>query len=168
MRNAMRTLPILLILVYGCAARVPGGSRAATPIENALAYNASLADANHTLADSAITLQKSGGAPVATVTSITSISFTVADADKQITSILNAIATCQAQAKAANSSCTGNATQMQTLVSRIAANASTLVNSGDLGIKDAKAQSTVTSSAALLSQMANSILSILQGAKLLQ
>lgn len=176
-----KLLPILAaaILFSGCAARVSNGSRTGTPIENALAYNASLADANRSLAETAISLGKSGTVPQTTVTNITSVNFTVADADKQITGILNAIANCQASSKAATSSqaalpaasaptpCVGNAAQMQTLVERITANAATLAGP-DLGIKDATTQASVKTSVATLGQMANLILSTLQTAHLLE
>jgi hypothetical protein len=161
-----------VVFVGGCAARVPvtdtAPGRAGTPIEQAMAYNASLADANQAIAATAIQLSSSGAINQTITSNITSVNFTVADADKQITSILNAIAQCQVNAAAAKTSCAGNAAQLNTLITRIEANANTLVTSGDLGIKDSASQKKIVTSGQVIVQMAGLVLSTLQGAHLLQ
>lgn len=172
------SLPLLLVFTFqfGCAARVrtqngaPG--RATTPIENALAYNASLADSNKSLADLLIAANKSGTLPQETVSNVTSVQFTIADADKQITAVLQAVADCQTKAggagKAAAKNCYANGAQMNTLIQRIQANANTLVASGDLGIKDASVKQSVETAINAITKSAGLILTTLQTAGILQ
>jgi hypothetical protein len=162
-----------LLLLNSCAARVESSAttpgRAGSPIETALAYNASLADSNQTLADTAVAANKSGLLSVTATGNLTSVQFTVADADRQITAILDAIAKCVGATPAVGqASCKGNAAQLGTLISRITVNVSTLDKSGELGIKDAKTQQTVDAALQTIGQMAGLVLSTLQGAGLIQ
>lgn len=180
-RVRQRTISVAILAVAltmaSCAARVKSTSNApgarptgtGTPIETALAYNASLADANHTLGDAAIAANKAGLLDVRATTNVTSANFTVADADRQITAMLDAIAKCISAAPAAGQrACVGNAAQLKTLIDRIVVNVDSLDKSGDLGIKDPKTQQAVEGSLATISQMAGLVLTTLQGAGLIQ
>jgi hypothetical protein len=170
------TFPVFascLLFFVSCAAKVPPSGttpgRPGTPIETALAYNASLADANQSITSDVISAQKAGLLDVTTTSNITSVEFTVADSDRQITSMLNAIATCQAAPHPAGApACVGNASQLNTLIQRITANVETLTNSGEVGIKDSATQKSISKAATTIVQMAGLILDTLQTAKLIQ
>jgi hypothetical protein len=161
-----------LLFLTSCAAKVPASGstpgRAGTPIENALAYNASLADANQTLATAATAANKAGLLSIAATSNVTSAQFTVADADGQVTAMLDAIAKCISAAPANNATCKGSAAQLQTLVTRITANVSTLDKAGELGIQDAKTKQTVDTALQTIATMAGLVFGTLQAGGLLQ
>jgi hypothetical protein len=172
--RTLKMLPIVVALMLtACSSRVaPKGStpgRAGTPIENALAYNASLADANSSLATMAIDANKAGLISVSATSNLTSVQFTVAEADRQITNMLDAVAKCLTSTPAIGAAtCKGNAAQLSTLVDRIETNVAALTSSGDLGIKDAKTQQSVDGSLKTIDQMAQLILKVLQTGGLIQ
>jgi hypothetical protein len=161
-----------LLLLASCAAKVPASGSSAgrlgTPIENALAYNASLADANQTLANAAISANKAGFLSVTATTNVTSAQYTVADADRQVTAMLDAIAKCISTAAAAKVVCRGNAAQLQTLITRITANVSTLDNAGELGIQDTGTKQTVDTALKTIATMAGLVLDTMQSGGLIQ
>lgn len=131
---------LALMLTVGCAARVPASAnqpgRAGTPIENALAYNASLAEANKTIAQ--VVIDSTNGAapliPVESANKILIMQSKVADADRQLTPLLADVGNLQK-----------NALRISSLLDDIRGAAGALVSSGDLGIKDAATQKRIAS-----------------------
>jgi hypothetical protein len=155
-------------LLHGCAASVPATAtvpgRAGTPMENVLAYNASLADANLAVANAVINVQKSGQISVAAANNILTAQSMIADADRQLTALLQQTAV---QLKT-NPSATLDAATINALLGRIRSSASALVSSGDLGIKDTATQKTVVSSMNSIVQFATSITTALNAAGLVK
>jgi hypothetical protein len=146
----------LALLIGGCAAKVPASGttpgRNGTPIENALAYNASLAEANKVIAQTVI--DASNGAapliPVASANKILIMQSKVADADRQLTPLLSDVGNLQK-----------NATRIEQLLDDIKGAAGALVSSGDLGIKDAATQTKIASGITNVYNLADVIINTL-------
>lgn len=150
-------------LLHGCAARVPAG-RAGTPIENALADNASLADANLSVANAVIAAQKNGLISVNGAARVLTAQSMVADGDRQLTILMQTLAV-QLQS---NPGATIDAARVKALLAQITTAATGLVSSGDIGIKDANTQKTVISSMNSIAQFAGNIASTLTVAGLVK
>lgn len=140
----------------GCGARVPASAnqpgRAGTPIENALAYNASLAEANKTIAQAVIDASN-GAAPLIPVESANKILIMqskVADADRQLTPLLSDIGNLQK-----------NAARITTLLDDIKGAAGALVSSGELGIKEAATQKKIAAGISNVYNLADVIINTL-------
>lgn len=148
---------IVLVMSFGgCSARVPASAnqpgRAGTPIENALAYNASLAEANKTIAQAVI--DASNGAapliPVDAANKILIMQSKVADADRQLTPLLSDVGNLQR-----------NAARISSLLDDIKGAAGTLVSTGDLGIKDAGTQKKIAAGISNVYNLADVIINTL-------
>lgn len=134
------------LVLHGCAAKVPATvtvpGRAGTPMENVLAYNASIAEANRAVADAVIAAQKAGEISVAAANNLLTAQSMIADADRQLTIVFQEFAVeLQTNPGAKLSAATVNA-----LLGKIKNAATRLVSSGDIGIKNAKRQQGVLSS----------------------
>lgn len=150
----------LALVITGCAAKVPANGavpgRKGTPIENALAYNASLAEANKTIAQTVIDATNTGAAgvapliPVDAANKILIMQSKVADADRQLTPLLSDVGNLQK-----------NATRIEQLLDDIKGAAGTLVSSGDLGIADAKTQTKIASGITNVYNLADVIINTL-------
>ena len=147
---------LLAMSISGCGARVPASAnqpgRAGTPIENALAYNASLAEANKTIAQAVIDASN-GPAPLIPVESANKILIMqskVADADRQLTPLLSDVGNLQA-----------NAARISELLDEIKGAAGTLVSSGELGIKDAATQKKIAAGISNVYNLADVIINTL-------
>jgi hypothetical protein len=140
----------------GCAAKVPAQGkvpgRAGTPIENALAYNASLAEANKTIAQAVI--DASNGAapliPVEAANKILIMQSKVADADRQLTPLLSDVGNLQR-----------NAARISSLLDDIKGAAGALVSSGELGIKDQNTQKKIAAGITNVYNLADVIINTL-------
>jgi hypothetical protein len=154
---------LLAMAIAGCAARVPAQGnvpgRAGTPIENALAYNASLAEANKTIAQAVIDASSGTAAliPVASANAILIMQSKVADADRNLTPLLSDVGNLQK-----------NAARIETLLDDIKGAAGTLVSSGDLGIKDAATQRKIAAGITNVYNLADVIISTLANAGLIK
>jgi len=153
---------LLLMSLQGCAAKVPASGavpgRSGTPIENALAYNASLAEANKTIAQAVIDAS-SGAAPMIPVDSANRILIMqskVADADRNLTPLLSDVGNLQK-----------NAARISSLLDDIRGAAGTLVSSGDLGIKDAATQKKIAAGISNVYNLADAIINTLVGGGLI-
>ena len=153
------TTVFVILILAGCAARqTPTGKVKGTPQEQALAYNASIAQANNTLAQAVINAT-SAASPlidVATANKILAVQSRVADVDRQLTPLLGDTANLGK-----------NGAQIRQFVDQIQAAANTLITSGDLGIKDQKTQQTVTVALKAIYTGADGIISVLTAAGLL-
>ena len=146
---------LAVMLTAGCA-KVPAHGNApgrnGTPIENALAYNASLAEANKTIAQ--VVIDSSNGAapliPVDAANKILIMQSRVADADRQLTPLLSDVGNLQK-----------NAARIETLLDDIKGAAGQLVSSGDLGIKDAATQKKIAAGISNVYNLADVIINTL-------
>ena len=149
------------LLLCSCAVRTnsAGQKVKGTPQEQALAYNATIASANGTLAQTVInaTATTPPLLDVATANRILTAQSKVADADRQLTPLL---------ADAANLS--KNAATIQKLLGDIQEAAQPLVSGGDLGIKDAKTQAAVSTALQTIITGASQVLQTLTAAGLLK
>ena len=153
---------VVLMSFSGCGARVPASAnqpgRAGTPIENALAYNASLAEANKAIAQ--VVIDTSNGAtpliPVDAANKILIMQSKVADADRQLTPLLSDVGNLQL-----------NAARISSLLDDIKGAAGTLVSSGDLGIKDASTQKRIAAGISNVYNLADVIINTLVAGKLI-
>jgi hypothetical protein len=148
-------------VVCGCAARVastPGQpARAASPIEKALAYNASLAESNKAVAMGVINAnnQTPPLVPVDVANKILVAQSRIADFDRQLTPLLASAATVS-----------GNSAHIALLLSEIKLAATGLGT--DLGITDTKTQQAISQSIATVVSMADLVLTSLQKGGLLK
>ncbi len=154
--------------LYGCAARVPSTAtapgRPGKPVENVLAYNASLADANLAVARAVIAAQQAVEISVDGANRVLTAQSSIADADRQLTYTLQEFAvTLQTNPDAKLSASTINA-----LLNQISNAAAPLVTSGDVGIKNPTHQQTVLSSLKTILGFVQSITGVLNTAGLLQ
>lgn len=165
---AVSVLGTAALCLHGCAAKVPATAstpgRVGTPIENVLAYNASLADANRSVANAVIAAQQVGGISVDAANKVLTAQSTIADADRQLTYTLQEFAvTLQANPGAKLSA--GTITR---LLDVIRASAQPLVTSGDVGIKNAQDQQQVLSSLTAIVGLVQQIAGALNSAGLMQ
>ena len=133
---AVAAVGALLWLMYmsvGCAARVKDGSRPATPYEQALAWNAILANANESAAEAVIALNESGDVGDGFTAAVTAENFRIAAWNKELTLIL------QRGPDYARS----QTAVIADLLARIDQAARRLIDSGQLGIKSPERQETV-------------------------
>jgi hypothetical protein len=161
----IRSRSLLLCLaasLCGCAhvastAGVP--ARNATPLEKALAYNDSLAQANKAVAQAVI--NANGTTPPllneAQTNKILVAQSRIADFDRQLTPLL-----------ASTASVTANAARIQTLLDEIKLAANPLIQSGDLGIKDPKTQQEVLAAFKNVYSFADLVLGALTSAGMLK
>ena len=163
-KNRARKIMALVATVWfsGCAhvattAGVP--ARNATPLEKALAYNDSLAQANKAVAQTVI--NANGTTPPLLTTDqankILIAQSRIADFDRQLTPLL-----------ASAASVTANAAKIQLLLDEIKLAANPLIQSGDLGIKDPKTQQAVLAAFKDVYSFADLVVSMLQQAGLLK
>lgn len=164
-----------LALIYGCAAKVPATGttpgRTGTPIEQALAYNASLADANLSVAQAVIQAQGAGLISVDDANRVTTAQSLIADGDRQLTGVLQTVAMCVKNAGTLPSSvqaCKTPAAQVQRILAQISTAANNLVKGPDLGIKDAATKKTILDSLNSVLTLAGNITQSLSGAGVLQ
>jgi hypothetical protein len=166
MKNRKQFLGVVLLCtlaIGGCSARVPSSptapGRAGTPIENALAYNASLAQSNQSMAQLVINAnnQTPPLIPTTAANTILLVQSRVADLDRQLTPLL-----------ASSSSVGASAAQIQQLLGEIQGAANGLVVGGDLGIKDAATQKAVLGAANGVLDFAGKVLVSLQSGGLLK
>lgn len=145
----------------GCAARVPGTNGApgkpGTPLEQALAYNASLAEANKTVAQGVINAnnQTPPVIPTEIANKILIAQSRVADFDGQLTPLLVDAGTVGA-----------NSAQIRQLIGEIQAAVTGV--SGDLGIKDAKTKADISGAIGNVTNFSGLVLSTLQAGGLLK
>jgi hypothetical protein len=162
----MKILAVLtaaaLFSLGGCAhvattAGVP--ARNATPLETALAYNDSLAQANKAVAEAVI--NANGTTPPllneAQTNKILVAQSRIADFDRQLTPLLVSAGTV-----------TANGARIQLLLDEIKMAANPLIQSGDLGIKDPKTQQEVLAAFKNVYSFADLVVSTLQQAGLLK
>ena len=151
-----------LTACVGCArvqttAGVP--TRQATPLEQALAYNDSLAQANKAIAQAVI--NANGTTPPLLsndqANKILIAQSRIADFDRQLTPLLVSAA-----------SVTASAAKISQLLDEIKAAANPLIQGGDLGIKDAKTQQEVLSAFRNVYNFADLIVNVLGQAGLLK
>ena len=147
---------VLMMSLSGCGAKVPAHGnvpgRNGTPIENALAYNASLAEANKTIAQTVID-SANGPVPLIPVDAANKILIMqsrVADADRQLTPLLSDVGNLKV-----------NAARIETLLDDIKGAAGQLVSSGDLGIKDAATQKRIAAGISNVYNLADVIINTL-------
>lgn len=160
--RAVSWLALLAILsVAGCThvqstAGVP--ARNATPLEQALAYNDALAQANKSVAQAVINANATVPPLLAPdqANRILATQARIADLDRQLTPLL-----------ASTSTVSANAASIQSLLDQIKAAAQGLVQSGDLGIKDAKTQQSVLATFNSVYSFADLAVTTLKGAGLL-
>lgn len=95
-RKIRLTLTAAAVLLCGCAVQhLPnGGTRPASQIEQMLAWNTALAQANNVISDNVIGLQRSGLLDVPTARAILIKQGQIAQADLRITQILTLAAAC--------------------------------------------------------------------------
>jgi hypothetical protein len=145
-------LCVSVVSLSSCAARVPSSpgapGRAGTPIENALAYNASLAQSNQSMAQ--LVINANNQTPPL-------MQSRVADLDRQLTPLL-----------ASSSSVGSSGAQIQQLLGEIQGAANGLVAGGDLGIKDAATQKAVLAAANGVLDFSGKVLMTLQAGGLLK
>ena len=174
MRNILRSSFLAFVLLSaGCAARVastptvPG--RAATPLENVLAWNAALANANLGVAQNVVAAQNANTISVDTANRVLTAQSMIADGDRQLTFVLQSLGAClKAPPVAGVSSCKASLSQTNGLIAQIGTAANNLVVSGDLGIKDANTTAAITSSMKSIFALAQQIVGALQAGGLLQ
>lgn len=165
---------ILSFLLTSCAARVastptvPG--RSATPMENILAWNAALAEANLAVANNVIAAQ--GAVPplltVDQANRVLTAQSLIADGDRQLTVALQTISNCLAKTPAVGAStCKGSVTAVNAVIAQIEVNATSIVTN-DVGIKDAKTSASVTTAMKSIFSLAQQIIGMLQAGGLLQ
>jgi hypothetical protein len=134
-------------------------ARNATPVEQALAYNDSLAQANKAVADTV--MNASGTTPpllsIEQANKILTAQSRIADFDRQLTPLLVSAGTV-----------TGNADRIELLLDEIKAAANPLIQSGDLGIKDPKTQQEVMAAFKNVYSFADLVVNMLQQAGLLK
>lgn len=169
-RFALSSLFAVCIVLSGCAARVastptvPG--RAAKPLENVLAWNAALANANLGVANNVIAAQNANALSVDVANRILTAQSMIADGDRQLTGILQVLGTCLTKPPAGG--CFASTAQINGLIAQIGTAASNLVKSGDLGIKDANSAAAITSAMKSIAALAQQIVGTLQAGGLLQ
>ncbi len=152
----------VLVPIGGCAhvASTPGvPARNATPLEKALAYNDSLAQANKAVAQ--VVINANGTTPPLLSTDqankILIAQSRIADFDRQLTPLLGTAG-----------SVTANAGKIELLLDEIKAAANPLIQSGDLGIKDPKTQQEVLAAFKNVYGFADLVANMLQQAGLLK
>jgi len=167
---ALAALALSFSFLGGCAAKVPAtGTTPAvtgTPIEQALAYNAALAQANLSVAQAIITAQNGNLISVADSNRVTTAQAMIADGDRQLTQVLQTTALCLKTGTPAT--CKTPAGQVQTLLTQISTAANGLVKGPDLGIKDANSKTTILNSLASVFSLAQNVLGALTSAGVLQ
>lgn len=155
-----------VVLIWGCAAKVPAtGTTVAvtgTPIEQALAYNAALANANLAIANAVIGAQQANLLSVDTANRVTTAQSYIADGDRQLTMVLQTTALCLKTGTPAT--CKTPAGQVQTFLTEIQNAATGLVSGPDLGIKDAATKQKVLSGANTVLGVATSLTAALTAA----
>jgi hypothetical protein len=153
---------ILVLSFCGCVhvASTPGvPARNATPLEKALVYNDSLAQANKAVA---LTVINANGTtpPLLSQDQANKILIAqsrIADFDRQLTPLLGTAA-----------GVTANASKIELLLDEIKAAANPLIQSGDLGIKDPKTQQEVLAAFKNVYSFADLVVNMLQQAGLLK
>lgn len=160
-------LPVLLawcalIPIGGCthvAATAGVPARNATPVEKALAYNDSLAQANKAVAQ--LVVNASGTTPPLLsqdqANKILTAQSRIADFDRQLTPLLTA-----------THNVTGNADRIELLLDEIKAAANPLIKSGELGIKDPATQQRVMAAFSNVYSFADLVVNSLKDAGLLK
>jgi hypothetical protein len=135
-------------------------ARKATPLENALFYNAALSQANLDVAQGVISASESTppGIDVSTANRILTAQSKIADADRQLTFIL------QSGAVGIQS----NGQRIRQLLDQIKESAKPLIGSGDLGIKNAGTQKKLIDSITTIYTLADQVLDVLIGGGLLK
>lgn len=158
----------LVFSMYGCAAKVPATAttpgRAGTPMENVLAYNASLAEANRAVAMAVIAAQQAVEIGVPAANGILTAQSMIADADRQLTYTLQEFAV-ELQTNPGQKL---SAATINSLLAQIRNAANPLVTSGDLGIKNAGRQQSVLSNLNGILGFAQQISGVLNASGLLQ
>jgi hypothetical protein len=157
----LATVLTFSLALSSCAARVASTAgtpaRNATPVEKALAYNASLAETNKTIAQ--IVMDANSQTPPLLTTEITNkvliVQSRVADFDRQLSPLLVDAATVSA-----------NSAKIHTLVNEIKLAASSV--QPDLGIKDAATQKKISDAAGQISSFADLALGALVQGGILQ
>jgi hypothetical protein len=148
-------------LLCGCAAHVATTNgappRAATPIEQALAYNDSLAQANKSVAQGVVNATNVTPPliPVPTANRILIAQSRIADFDRQLTPLLQNAASVSA-----------SSAQIQSLLAEIKAAATPIA--ADLGIADAKTQQEISRDLGTVVSMSDLVLQALQRGGLLK
>lgn len=158
----------LVFSMYGCAAKVPATAttpgRMGTPMENVLAYNASLAEANRAVAMAVIAAQQAGEIGVPAANDVLTAQSKIADADRQVTYTLQEFAV-ELQTNPGQKLPAGAITS---LLAQIQNAATPLVKTGDIGIKNAARQQSVLSNLNGILGFARQIADALNAAGFLQ
>jgi hypothetical protein len=173
-KTLLSGLLVSCLIVSSCAARVastptvPG--RAATPLENVMAWNAALANANLGVATNIVAAQQSAP-PLISVDAanrVLTAQSLIADGDRQLTFILQTLGTCLAKTPAVGaSSCKASGPQINALIGQIEAS-STAIVTNDAGIKDAKTSAAVIAAMKSIFALAQQMIGALQTGGLLQ
>lgn len=169
-------LAVVAIASTGCAVihNANGTTSPASPMENVLTWNASLATSNKALADAVI--QANNLTPpvldVQTSNSILTQQSIIADDDRQLTQILMQACTNPAGQPAATSCnmalLTQGSSAIQNLITGIGNAAGTLVINGTVNIKDPKTVALVQQTINSLKTLAGQIVTGLQSAGVLK
>lgn len=161
---AIATAPMML---HGCVARVPASptvpGRAAKPIENVLAWNAALAQSNLTVANDVIAAQNAAFISVDAANTILTAQSRIADADRQLTILLQNLG----NDLASNPNAKISAAQVEQLIALIQGAANGLIGSGDLGIKNAGTEKSAKDALTAIATLANQIITTLRTENLL-
>jgi hypothetical protein len=156
-------LTCALTACFGCAAHVKGTTaapgRAGTPLENALAYNATLAQSNLAVAHLVINANNNAPPliPTDAANTVLMAQSRIADLDRQLTPLLANAGTIG-----------GSSPQIQQLLAEIQSAATPIVNGGDLGIKDANTQKAILTAMNGVLDAAGKVLATLQAGGLLK
>lgn len=165
MKNRFRgALALVVLLAAGCSAiHVTGGGRKPTAIEQVMVWNASLAQANLTIAQGIIAANNAGEIDVPTSNAILTEQSRIADADRQLTPILAKSCTPQQTINACNPAIlSGDSATIQGLVGQIQASAKSLVKTGTAGIKNPQHAATLQDAITSINTLAGEILTGLQ------
>lgn len=161
--DRVMVLSVLAVtLTTGCSAiHVTGGGRKPTAIEQVMVWNASLAQANQTIAQGVIAANNAGEIDVPTSNAILTEQSRIADADRQLTPILAKSCTPQQTINACNPAIlAGDSATIQGLLGQIEQSAANLVKTGGAaGIKNPQRAATIQEAITSLNTLAGEIVS---------
>lgn len=153
-------LAISVSMIPGCArvpatATVPG--RAATPFENALAWNAAIANANLAAAQGVVGANRAGVLTDDQTGAILQQVYNVSQANRQLTLIL----------QAGPAAIKGSSANIKNFVAQIQSGGSQIVQLGAIGIKNPDTQAMVKTQIDSLTTFAQNIVDVLSTAGLI-
>lgn len=159
-------------LQISCAARVastPGvPGRQGKTLENVLAWNAALANANLGVANNVIAAQQATPSLISVdaANRVLTAQSMIADGDRQLTFVLQTLGTCETKTPGA-ANCKAGASQINALISQIEASANALI-AHDVGISDPATSKAVTTAMSSIFALAQQMIGALSAAGLLQ